>query len=66
MAAKNAITDPNKKNKDDLDKKIDDMRNQVKAAKRDYDTVTTGLKSSGMIEAAAQAALQLQNLFKDQ
>ncbi len=40
------------------------MRQQVKSATRDYDTITTGLKSSGMIDAAAKAALELQNLFK--
>jgi len=65
LASKNAIQNPNDAaQKKNLDKAIDDIRDKVHTVRKDYDTITTGLKGSGMIDAAAQAAKELEELFK--
>jgi len=62
-AAKDALQNPDASHQKALNDVIADMRDNVSRVGREFDTVETGLKKSGMIEAAAQAALELQNLF---
>jgi len=66
-ATKDALQNPTPDNKGQVQKVMSDMKKETAAASnpRRFDTVNTGLKSSGMIEAAAKAAQQLQHLFQE-
>jgi len=65
-ATKDALQNPTPDNKGQVQKVMSDMKKEAATANpRRFDTVNTGLKGSGMIEAAAKAAQQLQQLFTE-
>jgi len=67
-ATKDALQNPTPDNKGQVQRVMNDMKKEAAVAahpQRRFEPVNTGLKGSGMIEAAAKAAQQLQQLFQE-